>query len=361
MTVNVGAANPGRRSEDRWRSIRNTDRVNVATCCHAPDGRFAFRASNANRSAHRLMGTNDDRHSPAANHRRTGHRCTAGSTAARRLHPVKHERRLRSSNLEHVSSRCARGARRPPSSLRLGPARSRRERSPHLLQGPRVTPAVLRLQGGGSGVRRGADRRLPAPWIPPARPSHPGTAMGRRRHRVTGTRPPRRRRRRAGRQVPRSSAVPGMGAVWRQRAGRGLDLGGAGQSQSLRTLESRRHRRRQPTRSARADRTGLGSRRLRAPGQRLWGARTRGRRARSGGPGRRVDDGRRDGHATHCDPRPNHQRPRLLRGGKSRGLARQAVSRGHGSTGDRRARWREQPHRARAVARQQLAERRPRA
>src|SRR4051794_28313234 len=88
-------------------------------------------------------------------------------------------------------------------------------------------------------------------------------------------------RRRAGRQVPRSGAVSSVGALRRQRAGGGLDLGGAGQGRALRAVEPHRDRPRQPARSARTDRTGLGSGRLRAARGGVRGARNSGRRTRS--------------------------------------------------------------------------------
>ena len=52
--------------------------------------------------------------------------------------------------------------------------------------------------------------------------------------------------------------VPGLGAVRRQRAGRGLDLGGVRQGLVLPAVEPGRDRRHQPARPARPDRPRLG-------------------------------------------------------------------------------------------------------
>ena len=93
----------------------------------------------------------------------------------------------------------------------------------------------------------------------------PGAAVGRRRDRLAGPGPARRRRRRARRQVPRPAAVPGLGAVRRQRDGRGIDVGGPGQGLLLRAVQPDRDRRRQPARPARPDRARLGPGRVRPP------------------------------------------------------------------------------------------------
>ena len=181
--------------------------------------------------------------------------------------------RLRSSDVEHVGGRSPGGPRRPPPALRLGDARGRRKRPPDLLQGARVPVALLRLQGGGSRVRQRADERLPAPRIPPAGPPHPGAAVGRRRHRIAGTGPA------GGVGVALDGKyldrVPFR--VWvlcgDSEMAEGLDVGSAGQGRPLRAFASRRDRRRQPTGPARADRTGLGRERLRAPRRGVWLAR----------------------------------------------------------------------------------------
>ena len=112
----------------------------------------------------------------------------------------------------------------------------------------------------------------------------------------------------------------------------------------LRAGQPDRDRRRQPARPARADRTGLGPRRLRPPRRgvrrRRWSVdgHDLGRDRR--GAGRRRGRG---GGPTDGDPGPDHQGPRVLRGRGPRGLARQAAPRGHGRAGHRRARRRAPP------------------
>ena len=128
----------------------------------------------------------------------------------------------------------------------------RGQRPPHLLQGTRLAPAVLDLQGGRRGLRRGADDQLPALRLPAGGAPHPGAALGRRGHRLARPGPPRRGGRGAGRQVPGRAALPGLGPVRRQRDGRGLDLGGPGQGLVLQAGQPDRDRRRQPARPARS-------------------------------------------------------------------------------------------------------------
>ena len=100
------------------------------------------------------------------------------------------------------------------------------QRSPDLLQGARVTAALLGLQGRRGRVGRGVDDRLPALRVPSAGPPDPGAAVGRRRHRLAGAGPARRCGCRAGRQVPRPRRPSECGccaatARWRKaRCGR---------------------------------------------------------------------------------------------------------------------------------------------
>ena len=114
----------------------------------------------------------------------------------------------------------------------------------------------------------------------------------------------------AGKYLDRA-AVPGVGAVRRQRDGRGLDLGGVRQGRPLRAGQPDRDRRRQPARPARPDRTGLGSGRLRAPGGgvRRPGVRDRRPRSRRDRPGL-GRGGRPARRAADRHPGPHHQGPR---------------------------------------------------
>ena len=145
---------------------------------------------------------------------------------------------------------------------------------------------------------------VPAVRLTAGGPPDPGAAVGRRRHRIARPGTARRGRGGPGRPVSRRAAVPGVGAVRRQRDGRRLDVGGVRQGGLLPAGQPDRDRRREPPRPARPDRAGLGSggiyqtdrgvrlschphRRARPRGDRQ-GARLRGRR----GP-------------AHGDPRPD--------------------------------------------------------
>ena len=77
-----------------------------------------------------------------------------------------------------------------------------------------------------------------------------------------------------------TSPLPRLGALRRQRARRGLDLGGARQGRSLRPLQPHGDLRRQPPRAARAHRIRVGSRYLPAPRRSLRLPGHRHRRAR---------------------------------------------------------------------------------
>ena len=94
-------------------------------------------------------------------------------------------------------------------------------------------------------------------------PDHP---VGRRGHRLAGPGAADRGRRRAGGQAPRPAPVPRLGALRRQRDGRGLDVGGLRARVLRQARQPDRHHRRQPARPARRDDARLGSRLVRAPG-----------------------------------------------------------------------------------------------
>ena len=208
------------------------------------------------------------------------------------------------------------------------------------------------LQGRGSDLRRGADDRIPALRVPPGGSPHAGSALGRRRHRIARPGAARRRRGRAGRPLPRPASLPRVGAVRRQRDGRGLHLGGPRQGVVLRAGQPGRDRRRQPPGPARADRAPVEPQRLRPPRRGVRRACADHRRARHHrdrpGAGRGQ---RRERHPADGDPRPYGQGTRVPRGRGPRGLARQALPQGHGDTGDRRARRRTPPARPRPAAR----------
>ena len=245
---------------------------------------------------------------------------------------MQHQGGIRASDLQPLRCRPARGADLPAPALRLGgPARSR-QRPSDLLQGPRLAAAVRGLQGRGRDHRSGAGRDLPPVRVAPAGTSHAGAALGGRRHRLARSGTARRRRDRARRPVPRSAAVPGVGAVRRQRDGRGLHLGGAGQGRPLRAAQPDGDRRREPVRAAGPDRVGMGPGHLPAAGRgvRLPGARRRrprpGRHRRGVGP-RPAGDG------SHGGARPDGQGQGSAGDREPAGMARQAAE-----TGDGRAR-----------------------
>ena len=125
-----------------------------------------------------------------------------------------------------------------------------------------------------------------------------------------------RRRRRAGGQVPRQAPVPRLGPLRRQRAGRGLGLGGARQGRPLRALEPHRDLRRQPPRPARADRVRVGPRRLPAPGRGVRMPSDRHRRPRPARDRRCVRVGARRRRPADRHHRQDHQGQGLL--GRSR-------------------------------------------
>ena len=219
------------------------------------------------------------------------------AAAAGGFDPVQHRGRVRPSDVEHVGRRPDGGAADPAPALRLAAAGRPGQRPPDLLQGARVAAAVLDVQGGGRRLRRGADDRVPAVRLAAGGPPHPGAAVGRRGHRLARPGAAGRGRRGPGRPVPRRAAVPGLGAVRRQRDGRGVDVGGAGQGRLLPPAQPDRDRRREPPRPARPDRTGLGPGRLRQAGRGVrlprrssstattWARSTGVRRARPTGTG----------------------------------------------------------------------------
>ena len=163
----------------------------------------------------------------------------------------------------------------PP--LRLRQSREPEQRPPHLLQGTRLSPPLLHVQGR----RRDHGRRaahVPRLRQPHGGPSHPRDPVGRRRHRLPRPGTPDLGRGRALREVPRQAAVPRLVSVRRQRDGRGLDVGGVRARRLLRAREPDRDHRREPARPARRDDARLGSQLVREAGRglRLEGDRDRG-------------------------------------------------------------------------------------
>ncbi len=95
-------------------------------------------------------------------------------------------------------------------------------------------------------------------------PVHP---LGGRRHRLPGPGAAHRGRGGARRQVPGQAPLSSVGALRRQRAGRGLLLGGVRQGGPLQPRQPHRHRRRQPAGPARRDRVRLEPRGLSQAGR----------------------------------------------------------------------------------------------
>ena len=151
-----------------------------------------------------------------------------------------------------------------------------RERPARLLEGPRVDAPVRDLPRRRRRLRRG-DPRLPqarehARGPPDARSSRGSTSRPARSARAC--------RSASGMalagEVPRAAAEPRLGALRRQRDGRGLDVGGLRARRALRARQPHGDHRREPARPARRDDGRLGSRRRtsRAP-RRSAGTRSR--------------------------------------------------------------------------------------
>ena len=138
--------------------------------------------------------------------------------------------------------------------LRRRRTRGSAQRPPDLLQGPRVAARTTRSCSrpigaiDGRGVPHLPQARQPARRSPDADP-----AVGRRRHRLARPGPADRRRRRARRQAARPARLPRLGAVRRQRDGRGLDVGGVRARPLRPARQPDRDHRRQPARPDRPD------------------------------------------------------------------------------------------------------------
>ena len=221
----------------------------------------------------------------------------ARTAAAGRLGPRSRGDEVGPPHLLDVGRRPDGRAARQVPALRLRRPGEPGQRPSDLLEGPRLAAPLLDLQGG----RR--DRGRGAPHVPqvrqPARgSSDPGPPVGGRGHRLAGAGAADRGGRRAGGQAPRPAPVPRLGALRRQRDGRGLDVGGVRARVLRQARQPDRHRRRQPARPARRDDARLGSRLVHAPGGGLWLPRDRDRRPRRRGDRRGLRGGARGRGAT---------------------------------------------------------------
>ena len=154
--------------------------------------------------------------------------------------------------------------------------------------------AIYRAAGVVSDEEILEYRKLGSPLEGHPTPRHP---VGRRRDRVARPGPADRRRDGARREVPRADPEPRLGALRRQRDGRGIDVGGIRARRALRARQPDRDHRREPARPARRDDGRLGSRRRTssAPrpsgGTRSWSTATTSRRStgvRRGGRDQRA-------------------------------------------------------------------------
>ena len=137
-------------------------------------------------------------------------------------------------------------------------------------------------------------------------------------------------------EAPRPSPDAGLGALRRQRDGRGLDVGGLRARRPLRARQPHGDRRREPARPARRDDGRLEPRRLRRARGSVRLERDRGRRPRRRRDRRGVRPGGRDGREAHRRRRAHAQGKGCRGRGEPERLARQAA---RGSRGrDRRAR-----------------------
>ena len=146
--------------------------------------------------------------------------------------------------------------------------------------------------------RRGCRLRRGHPRVPDARkhargPSDTRHPVGRRRNGLARSGTSDRRRDGACREAPRAPAEPRVGALRRQRDGRGLDVGGVRARRALRARQPHGDHRRQPARPAWRDDGRVGSRHLRRARGGVRMERDRARRARSRRDRRRVRSGRR--------------------------------------------------------------------
>ena len=171
-------------------------------------------------------------------------------------------------------------------------------------------------------------------------PPDAGPALGGRGDRVAGPGPARRRRGRAGRQAARQDRLPRVGALRRQRDGRGLHLGGPRQGVPLRPRQPLGDRRREPARAGGTHRARVGHGGLPAARGGVRLPRRRHRRARPRADRRRVLT-RGALAAADGDPREDRQGQGRARGRGHPRLARQAAQGGRRRGGRAGARRRE--------------------
>ena len=117
----------------------------------------------------------------------------------------------------------------------------------------------------------------------------------------------------AGKYLDRA-AVPGVGAVRRQRDGRGVDVGGPGQGRLLPPAQPDRDRRREPPGPARPDRTAAGTLTRTPSGVEAFGCHAIVIDGHDLGRDRQGADSRGRGGPAHRGPGPYPQGPRVLRG-----------------------------------------------
>ena len=193
----------------------------------------------------------------------------------------------------HVGGRPDGGAAREAPPVRLRRSGRPAQRPSRLLQGPRVAAPVLDVQGRRRDHGRGA-AHVPQVREPTRGPPGADPAVGGRGDRLAGPGSAVRRGHRARGQAARQASVPDLGAVRRQRDGRGLDLGGVRARLAREARQPDRDHRRQPARPARRDDARLGSRLVREARRGVRLACDRDRRPRRGRDRRRVRRGARD-------------------------------------------------------------------
>ena len=230
----------------------------------------------------------------------------ARAAVPRRLGPHGRGGELRPSHLGDVRSRPARGARGRLPPLRLLAAEEPGQRPPGLLEGPRVGAPVRDVP------RRGRRHGRRDPHLPQVRQHARGTSdaahsLGRRRDRLARPGPPDRCGNGARGEASRAPPDTGMGALRRQRDGRGLDVGGLRARRPLRARQPHCDHRREPPRPARRDDGRLEPRRLRRARGSVRLERDRGGRARRRRNRRGVQPSRRDGREAHRRRRTHAQ------------------------------------------------------
>ncbi len=250
----------------------------------------------------------------------------ARAAAARGFDPRGGGHEVRPPDVLDVRSRPDGGARRRLPDLRLGQPGRRAERPPDLLEGPCVAAPLLALQALRRYLGRGPalvpQARLEVRGAPDA-----GPPVGGRGDRLARPGAADRRRRRARRQAARPAPVPRVGALRRQRAGRGLDVGGLRPRVLLRAGQPDRHPRHQPARADGRDDARLGPRPLRQARRGVRLARDRDRRTRPRGDRPRVRRGARDDRPPDRDRREDGQGQGRVRGREQGGRARQGARR----------------------------------